>query len=308
MRGIELRQLRYFSILARELHFRRAAELAFITQPALSQQISKLEETVGVALFLRDGRKVELTAAGAVLQQEAERIFDQLQRALRLTREAADAREYRLAIGLVEFTNLPFMPPALMRLQAAYPGLKVLRHEMHSILQVEALGKGLIDVGIGVQVGLLPNDGSIRARPVLSGPWALVMRDDHPLAALPQLKVEHLRGERLIFFERPMIPQLYDGMVAACRNAGFAPDFVYETRQAQVGVSMVGQGVGVMLAAAYVFGPLPAGLTLRPLADMEPLTVQLFSRADESDPLIHEFMAAAAEEARRTQFSLDEKY
>jgi DNA-binding transcriptional LysR family regulator len=119
MRGIELRQLRYFSILARELHFRKAAALAFITQPALSQQISKLEETVGVALFLRDGRKVGLTAAGARLQQGVDRMFDQLQRALRLTREAAAERTFRLSLGMVEYTNLPFVPQALMRLQSA---------------------------------------------------------------------------------------------------------------------------------------------------------------------------------------------
>jgi len=88
MRGIELRQLRYFAILAQELHFRKAAELAFITQPALSQQISKLEEIVGVTLFQRDGRTVALTPAGVMLQQETAKMFDQLQRALRLTREA----------------------------------------------------------------------------------------------------------------------------------------------------------------------------------------------------------------------------
>ncbi|MET0319685.1 MAG: LysR substrate-binding domain-containing protein [Duganella sp.] len=308
MRGIELRQLRYFSILARELHFRRAADLACITQPALSQQISKLEATVGVALLLRDGRKVELTAAGARLQQEVDRMFDQLQRALRLTREAAEERQFRLAIGMVEFTNLPFVPPALTRLQAAYPGLTVQRHEMVSIQQMEALVKGEIDVGIGVQVGLLPGDGSIRALPVMRGPWVLVMRDDHRLAALAQLQVEDIVGERVIFFERALIPQLYDGVVNACRNAGFTPGFVYETRQAQVGVSMVAEGMGVMLGAAYIFAALPPGLTVRPFRDMDPLQVYLFSRSDEGDPLAHEFMELAAEEARRIQVRLDARY
>lgn len=308
MRGIELRQLRYFSILARELHFRKAADLAFITQPALSQQISKLEETVGVALFLRDGRKVGLTAAGARLQQEVDRMFDQLQRALRLTREAAAERTFRLSLGMVEYTNLPFVPPALMRLQSAYPGLTVQRHEMYSSQQMEALAKGQIDVGIGVQVGPLPTDGTIRTQPVLRGPWVLVMRDDHRLATLTALKVEDMVGERVIFFERAVIPQLYDGVVGACRNAGFTPQFVYETRQAQVGVSMVGEGMGVMLGAAYIFAALPAGLTMRPFADMDPLQVQLFCRNDEGDPLVHEFMDLAGEEARRVQVRLDAKY
>lgn len=308
MRGIELRQLRYFSILANELHFRKAADLAFITQPALSQQISKLEETIGTALFTRDGRKVELTPAGAVLHCETAKIFDQLQRALRLTRETAGEREFRLSIGLVEYTNLPFLPPALMRLQALYPALKVQRHEMHSILQMEALERNVIDVGIGVQVGLPPSDGSIQARPVMTAPWVLLMRSDHRLASLAELRLEDLVGERLIFFERAVIPQLYDGVMAACRKTGFTPHFVYETQQSQVGIAMVNQGVGAMLGAAYIFNALPAGLTTRPFNDMDQLTVQLFWRSGEADPLIHEFIDVAQEEARRLQIGLDAQY
>ena len=279
MRGIELRQLRYFSILASELHFRKAADLAFITQPALSQQISKLEETVGTALFTRDGRKV----------------------ALRLTREAAGEREFRISIGLVEYTNLPFLPPALMRLQALYPALKVQRHEMHSVPQMEALERKVIDVGIGVQVGLLPGDASNRAQPEKTAPWEVLMRTDHRLASLDELCLDDLAGERLIFFERAVIPQLYDGLLAACRKAGFTPNFVYETQQSQVGMAMVSEGVGAMLGAAYIFHAPPAGLTTRPLRDMERLVVQLFWRSGEADPLIHEFMEVTQEEARRLQ-------
>ena len=301
MRGIELRQLRYFSILASELHFRKAADLAFITQPALSQQISKLEETVGTALFTRDGRKVALTPAGAVLHCETSKIFEQLQRALRLTREVAGEREFRISIGLVEYTNLPFLPPALMRLQALYPALKVQRHEMHSVPQMEALERKVIDVGIGVQVGLLPGDGSIRAQPVMTVPWVVLMRTDHRLASLDELCLDDLAGERLIFFERAVIPQLYDGLLAACRKAGFTPNFVYETQQSQVGMAMVSEGVGAMLGAAYIFHAPPAGLTTRPLRDMERLVVQLFWRSGEADPLIHEFMEVTQEEARRLQ-------
>jgi len=308
MRGIELRQLRYFAILAQELHFRRAADLAFISQPALSQQISKLEETVGVALFLRDGRKVELTAAGAMLHQELDKMFDQLQRALRLTREAASAREFRLSIGMVEYTNLPFIPPALMRMQAAYPGLKVQRHEMHAGLQAEALGKDVIDVGVGVPASMPAGGDGIDAQPLLSGPWVAVLRDDHPLAARARISIDDLRDQRLILFERPVVPHLHDMLVAACRRAGFAPNVVYETQQAQVGVAMVGEGVGVMLGAAYIFCAPPPGVTTREIAGLEPLVVHMFTRSGERDALVLEFMELVAEEARRTQVTLDARY
>ncbi|WP_296945105.1 LysR family transcriptional regulator [uncultured Massilia sp.] len=308
MRGIELRQLRYFAILAQELHFRKAADLAFITQPALSQQISKLEEFVGVALFVRDGRRVALTPAGAVLQEELDKMFEQLQRALRLTRETADEREFVLSLGMVEYTNLPFIPPALVRLRAAYPGLKVLRHEMHAGLQFDALARNIIDVGVGVPA-FMPTAGSgIAARPVLSGPWVAVMRADHPLAARTSLSVADLAGERLVFFERQVVPHLHDMLVGACRRAGFTPQFVYETQQVQMGISMASEGAGLMIGAAYIFTALPPGVTMRPIADLGQLTVHLFMRAAEPDALVHEFAEAVMEEAFRTQVLLNAKY
>ncbi len=305
MRGIELRQLRYFSILAQELHFRKAADLAFITQPALSQQISKLEDTVGVTLFARDGRKVVLTPAGVTLHRELDKMFEQLQVALRRTREAASEREFRLSIGMVEYTNLPFIPPALVRMQAGYPGLKVQRHEMHAGLQFEALHKDIIDVGIGVPVTMPAADSGIKAWPILCGAWVAVMRADHRLASQPGLTVADLAAERLIFFERPVVPHLHDLLVAACKRAGFCPNFVYETQQSQMGVSMAGEGAGLMLGAAYIFTALPAGVTMRPITDLAPLAVHVFTRAAEQDALITEFTEIAAEEARRIQLFLD---
>jgi DNA-binding transcriptional LysR family regulator len=308
MRGIELRQLRYFAILAQELHFRKAADLAFITQPALSQQISKLEEFVGVPLFVRDGRKVALTPAGAVLHQELDIMFEQLQRALRLTREAGDEREHLLSIGMVEYTNLPFIPPALVRLQASYPSLKVVRHEMHAGLQFDALSRNIIDVGVGVPA-FMPTEGSgIEAASVLSGPWVAVLRADHPLAARTTLSVADLASERLIFFERPVVPHLYDILVTACRRAGFVPHFVYETQQVQMGIAMACEGAGLMLGAAYIFTALPAGMTMRPIADLAQLSVHLFTRRTEHDALVHEFAELATEEAFRIQVLLNAKY
>lgn len=304
MRGIELRQLRYFSIVAKELHFRRAAELAFVTQPALSQQIAKLEQTVGVELLRRDRRGVELTPAGVVLRDELDTMFGQMERALRLTREAGQYRSCAVAIGLVEYTNLAFIPPALIRLQALYPNVRIVRHEMNSVLQMDALLKRTIDVGFGVQVAPLPADGSLSAMPILDSGWALLLREDDPLAARSSISMEELRSQRLIMFERRLNVDLYDRMVDSCRMHGFTPNFVYETSQPQMGMSLVSQGMGAMVGATYVFSAPPAGLVVRPVDEMGPLQVQVFSRSGEDNPLILEFIELAAAEARRAQLDL----
>jgi DNA-binding transcriptional LysR family regulator len=307
MKGIELRQLRYFSIAARELHFRKAADLAFVTQPALSQQIAKLEEVVGVPLFTRDHRKVELTAAGIVLRDEVDKLFGQFDRALRLAREAGGGCEFCLSLGMIEYTNLSFIPPALIRLQAIYPAVRILRHEMSSLLQGEALKQHTIDVGFGAPLSMPQPDAGLRAAPLLQSDWALLMRDDHPLAARAELHLADLAGIPLIMFERGVNATLYDMIMDSCRDRGFSPHYVYETAQSQVGISLTSQGLGLMLGLSYIYTALPPGLVYRSIADLAPMTVHVFSRDDEKSQLIRDFIDLAAQEARRAQVELDDR-
>jgi DNA-binding transcriptional LysR family regulator len=96
------------------LHFGCAADLAFVAQSALSQQVAKLEDLVGVQLFDRDRRSITLTPSGEVLRDGIGKIFTRVDHVLRSTREAGEDNEFKLSIGLVEYTNLPFIPPALV--------------------------------------------------------------------------------------------------------------------------------------------------------------------------------------------------
>jgi len=305
MRAIELRQLRYFSILANELHFGRAAELACVTQSALSQQVAKLEEAVGVPLFKREPRKVTLTPSGEALLEGIGKIFSQIESALKNAREASLHNELRLSIGMVEYTNLPFVPPALTRLQALYHDMKIIRHEMHAPRQIAALVNGDIDVGFGVPVELESDLPTIKMQALLNSEWALLMRRSHHLAALSCLRLEDLAGERIIVPARTVNPALYDTVVAQCLQAGFKPNFIYETMQAQVGITLVEQGLGVMLGAPYLFNSLPPSLCFRIVEGLDQLSVNMFWRSNETRTLVLEFVALAAEEASRAQINLD---
>jgi DNA-binding transcriptional LysR family regulator len=304
MRAIELRQLRYFLLLAKELHFGRAAELAFVTQPALSQQIAKLEALIGVQLLIRDRRHVTLTPAGISLRDDAQALFEQLDQTLRRARAATTDQEFRISIGMVEYTNLPFVPPALMRLQQLYPDLKVERHEMNGAAQIAALPKRQIDIGFGVPVVPVTPNGSVTGQPLLVSGYMLAMRSTHRLAGVERLRIDDLAGERIVIFARTVNPPLYDSIVAHCRSAGFTPNFVYETMQLQVGITLVAQGLGVLLGAEYVFSALPSELVCKPIDGFDELTVHLFTRAEESNPLILDFVEIAAEEAIRVQLHL----
>jgi DNA-binding transcriptional LysR family regulator len=113
-----------------------------------------------------------------------------------------------------------------------------------------------------------------------------------------------LAGERIVIFARTVNPPVYDSIVEHCLSAGFTPNFVYETMQLQVGLSLVAQGLGALLGAEYVFSTLPSDLVCKPIDGFDQLTVHLFTRADESNPLILDFMEIATEEAIRVQLHL----
>jgi DNA-binding transcriptional LysR family regulator len=299
----ELRQYHYFLTLAQELHFGRAAQLCFITQPALSQQIARLEEAVGVRLFARGQGAVALTPAGEVFRDGVQQLFRLIEDTTRLARAAGGLQDMRLSIGLVEYASVPMLPAALKRLRALYPEVRVARREMDAAAQVEALQRGGIDLGIAVILDdpsqWLPADGAVSVEPLLSAGWKLLVRDDHPLAAGGQVSLERLALERIVMFGRDVNPSVYDRVLATCRQAGAAPDIVYETSQVQTGVQLAREGLGCMLGTAFALPePLP-GMIALPVPGLPPLAMHVFWRTRETQPVVRDFLEITVEEARR---------
>jgi DNA-binding transcriptional LysR family regulator len=296
---LELRHLRYFRVLAEELHFGRAADIACITQSALSQQISRLEAILGVTLLTRSPRGVELTPAGKALSERLDDIFGRIDGALKASRTAGQMENYALSVGLVEYTNLPFIPHALAKLQALYPAVNVQRHEMNARRQIDALASREIDIGFGVPVGPLAPQSEIEARSVFRSGWSVLMMTNHALASRLALHASDLDGVRLIVPARSVNEPIYDGLLGSFARSGISPNIVYETMQSQVGIAMVRQGVGLMLSAAYVFAEVPQGLVARAVDGFDPLDIHLFIRSDESRPLTLDFADLAIEQAAR---------
>src|ERR1700752_4052351 len=122
---MELRHLRYFVAVAEELHFRRAAERLHVAQPAVSEQIRKLEQELGVRLFDRTQRQVSLTDAGFALLREARRVLDQAEAARVAARSARDRTHSLLRIGYVAASLPGSVPRTLHRLAVAMPRLEI---------------------------------------------------------------------------------------------------------------------------------------------------------------------------------------
>ncbi|RRJ95410.1 LysR family transcriptional regulator [Opitutaceae bacterium TAV4] len=200
---MELRHLRYFTAVARELSFRRAAEGLRVAQPALSKQIKDLEHEVGVELLDRDTTGVRLTEAGAVFLAEVGPVLARVAQAVEFAREARLGRRGRLTIGNVGPMSTSFMPASLVAFRERFPDVDVMLREMRSLDQIRALETGEIQVGFAGTMGEAKPAGDLEMMRVLSSPLRFVMARGHPLASAASVSFAQLEGERLLAVADP---------------------------------------------------------------------------------------------------------
>jgi DNA-binding transcriptional LysR family regulator len=212
--------LRYFLAVAEELHFGRAATRLHISQPSLSNQIRKLERTLGTELFERTSRTVKLTAAGQVLLEEAPLALAALERTAECTRLAG--------AGITGTVRLGYPPPAsfetlgeiLVAVETDNPTMTVVATELFS---AEVPGCVLLgDLDIGLALHPEPMTG-IQIEPLRVEPVAAVLGRRHPLASAGSIALADLEHETVLLFPRELAPAYYDHIVKICRQAGFEP-------------------------------------------------------------------------------------
>jgi DNA-binding transcriptional LysR family regulator len=288
---VEFRQLTYFIAVAEEAHFRRAARRVAISQPALSHQIAHLEAELGVQLFDRSRRHVELTKAGQVFLRAAKKLLADLDGAVERARQAG-ASQRRLYLGYPEYIGSEYIGPALRRLSEAAPEVEVETRDVPYEEAVNRVLAGRLDVGLTFAP---VTDAELASRPVMHGRWTVVMPQDHALATLGEVPLALLASERFVFFERSQNPRVYDLFVQLCREAGFVPRIVYHTAQARNGPALVANGLGVFVAGSYVLEDcVPPKVVTRPLTGFDNrIVICLAWRADNRSFALRAFLDAA---------------
>lgn len=296
---MELRHLRYFVTVAEELHFGRAAERLHIAQPPLSRQVRDLERELGLTLFSRANRRVELTHAGRAFLPEARRTLAQAERAKRAAQRAAGGETGRLRVGFVEAaTYSGVLPDALGALRRRLPEVGLELFEQSSQQQTEALRDERIDLGI---MHSPPHDAArwLGVERVMRDPMAVALPSAHPLAARARVALRTLAGEPFLMLRRPDGPGLHDRVIAACQNAGFSPQVAQMAGQLQTLVGLVAAGVGVALLPASLAALRRPGVVYRPLIG---LTIDMGTwaawRAGEESPVRAQFLDALRGAAR----------
>lgn len=266
----DTRQLRYFVAVAERLHFGRAAAALHISQPPLSRAISGLEQQLGARLLTRSRRRVELTAEGARLYEEAKKVLDQLERAAREVGAMAAGESGRLRLGFVSLADYGVLPGMLKGFKSARPGVSLALREMLSPEQAAALAAGELDFGL-----LLPPV----AHPIAGELEHLVMQSERFVAALParhaaarqrRLAMRDLAGEAFVMVPREIAPGLYDIVAGLAARAGFSLQVAQEAIQMQTVVSLVSSGLGVAIVPASIANLGRRGVVYRELADAHP--------------------------------------
>lgn len=277
---MELRHLRYFVAVAEELHFRRAAERLHVAQPAVSEQVRKLEEELGVRLLNRTQRNVSLTDAGAALLAEARRVLRQAETARAVARSARRRPGSFLRIGYVP-TSLPAsVPRILQRLAATMPHLDTTMEPGSGLELVDAVRTKELHAAI---VSLPAPTGGLRITALGDQHAVAVFPVGHDHAVKPAVRLDQIAPERVVVLPRETDRPFYDAVIAACCKAAVSPTLV-EMPDGQIErvLLAVATGAGMAVLPECVSERYaPAGIRFVPLAGTGPvLSAGVVTRRD----------------------------
>jgi DNA-binding transcriptional LysR family regulator len=290
-RDIELRHLRYFVAVAEELHFGRAANRLHIAQPPLSQQIRKLEDILGHALFTRTSRAVKLTSAGQTFLDRARRTLQNVQEDLDEARSIGRGEEGFLRVGFISSSMLTPLPSMLGQYRREYPRVNLQLHESYTSQVMQSLLKGTLDAGF-----LRDGDPSesLHIESLFAEPFVAVLPTDHPLSKHGIISAGDLRNEPFVFFTPTAGNLAYEKPVSLCEAHGFRPRVVQEAPQWLTIMRLVGAGLGVSIAPACVQQIAAPDAVCLPIQDAKILsTIDLAYRANEDRPLVKSFAQIA---------------
>jgi DNA-binding transcriptional LysR family regulator len=294
---MELRTLRYFVVLADELHFGRAAQRLAITQPPLSLAIQRLEDEMGVTLLARTRRRVALTHAGSTFLEQARAILARADEAVQLARAADRGDVGRLTIGFMSASIFTLLPAVLREFAARHPGVRLDLRELTLPQQIAALRTGNLDVGF---VRPPVTDAELTATPLLEEPLRVALPAGHPLTAAKRVRARLLAQQPFVMFQRSPGLVLHDLVLGFCLQQGFAPRVAQEASQTHAVVGLVSAGIGVALVPASAEAIRLRGVEFRPLAEKSPpVGTCLAWRRGDASPALRAFTATAQRVAAR---------
>jgi DNA-binding transcriptional LysR family regulator len=290
---VHLRDLRYFLAVADELHFTRAAQRLFVSQPALSRQIQVLEQHVRAPLFVRSPRGVTLTSAGRALVPYARRTVATWDEAQHAVAEAVAADSRTLTVGMSIGIGRGLVPVAVEAFLRRHPGFRVEFQQLAFDDRTAGLDSGVSDLGFCWLP--LPTDSGLAHRVLVTEERHLALPRDHPLTARDELTMADLYDEPFLALPEST-GSLRDYWLAVDAREGHPVRIGAVVHGPEEAVTALGRGLGVALISAgnaeiyqrpeYV---------VRPVRGLPPGELAIAWRADDTRAVVHDFVRSCVE-------------
>ena len=288
--NLEVRHLHAVIALAEELNFTRAADRLHITQPALSKQITDLEEEHEFHLFTRDKRRVvELTDAGRVFVEEARSSLLHMERAVHFGRAADQGCDSILAIGHSPYADHAWIAAMLAIRLPLYPRLRIRLMTQFAMESLRGVLVGELSLAL---MTAPPQDVQITAVPFARAPLYAALLETHPAAHKERLVLQDLANDEWILFAKRVHPLMREAIMDAARRESIVPKHGHDIITAQQAVELVSEHVGVAILTKPTARSLHAdGVVVKPLSDRSLwFETSVIMRASDDSRLVNEFV------------------
>ncbi len=263
---INLAQIHYFIAVAKHLNFTRAAKSLYVSQPSLSKQIAILEEKMGIQLFIRNKRKVELTAAGRVLYKELEGIVHEIDHAIQKAKEVEHQENGTLTIGCLEALDTSnFLYDSAHYFRNLYPNINIIFERQPFKVLREKLLEDSMDMIITLSYEI--EDMKLESRTIFETGNCLWLPADHPKANMDNATLGDFKNEKFVQISRNETPNGFMNMIKLCQKHGFTPNIVRELPNAESMMMCVESGLGISLLDMSIQVGNMKHLKMIPLAD-----------------------------------------
>lgn len=290
---MELHQLKCFLAVAEELNFSRAAARLHMTQPPLSRQIQLLEKSLGVVLFARNNRRVQLTAMGEQLLKEARLILKLSDRLALSLRQSAAGETGTLSMGFTAVFSWAFVPSLLKEMAQRLPGVTFNLHELVSNKQITAIQHNQLDIGF---VRHVPPDARLAWLPLNAESLIAAFPSDHPLARKRKIPLAAFNHEPFFLYAKEEARYFYDRITDLFVFHQITPEYKYQLAQTHTILGMVNAGLGCAIVPASSKTLGFANVTFMTIEDVniQALNFLVYAK-DNPNPVLGNFLKALTE-------------
>lgn len=288
MDQLQLNQLQAFISVAEYLNFTEAANRMFVTQSSVSQQIAQLEKEIGVPLFIRNKRSVQLTPAGCVFLKEAKEILQKADIAIEKAQRATLGYIGKLRIGFLAYPVRDILPKFIRKFSERYPEIEIeLNHYNASTLNDKLMSNEL-DVIISVSIAVKHLTG-IEYEEIFSVPNCIVLHNEHPLANKQSIHMKDLVNENFIVRDHQDEPYWFDHTMMICTKHSYIPKKIIQTKRIESALMFIDAGHGVGIFPKYMNINASPNLVFVPIENEDPIQVVIAQNKMNINPSLNLF-------------------